>query len=118
MTALTCFFITGLVWLHPSRRTGHPRFPIEVESGLLYCGSRVRLPFPPAPLLWPTSVWLLVEQVIYKVNSFQLTRSAMLILAYRQERAVHSLLAQSDRRIDPRRPPCRQQRSHQRDCDQ
>src|SRR5471032_3076589 len=45
--------------------------------------SRVRRHRSPAPLLEPTPLWLHVEQAIYMVNSFQFTRSARLILAYR-----------------------------------
>jgi hypothetical protein len=39
--------------------------------------------FPPTPLLVSTLAWLHVEQAIYMVNSFQFTRSARIILAYR-----------------------------------
>src|SRR5437773_1706132 len=34
LVACACCFPSG-VWLHPSRRTGHLRFPIEAESGSL-----------------------------------------------------------------------------------
>src|SRR5216684_4593827 len=51
-------------------------------------GSRVRLPSPlPAPLLKPALVRLHAEQAIYMVNSFQFTRSARLVLAYRPQEA-------------------------------
>jgi len=46
-------------------------------------GSRVHLPSSPAPLLGRALVRLHAEQAIYMVNSFQFTRSARLILAYR-----------------------------------
>src|ERR1035437_5480610 len=52
----------------------------------LRCGSRVR----PLPMLRqmdcsiPRSLGYMSEQAIYMVNSFQFTRSARLILAYRQ----------------------------------
>jgi len=46
-------------------------------------GSRVCLAGQPAPLLGFTPARLHAEQAIYTVNSFQFTRSARLILAYR-----------------------------------
>src|SRR5713226_4547788 len=78
LAASACCFTSGL-WLHPSRRTGHLRLPIEAESGSL----ALRLACSPpeslsVPLLEPTLVRLHVEQAIYMVNSFQFTRSARL----------------------------------------
>src|SRR5271168_2557654 len=35
LAAYACCFTNGLVWLRPSRRIGHLRFPIETESGSL-----------------------------------------------------------------------------------
>jgi hypothetical protein len=46
----------------------------------------------PAKLLQPTLAWLLVERVIYKVNSSQFTRSARLGLALRINTNEESLL--------------------------
>ncbi len=54
MVALACCF-TGGVWLHPSRRTGHLRFPIEAESGSLALRLACSPPIPPAPSLDPRS---------------------------------------------------------------
>src|SRR5208283_6212367 len=52
----------------------------------LRCGSRVRpCKASSAGLLPPTLAGLLVERVIYKVNSFQFTRSARLALAHPEE---------------------------------
>ena len=79
MAACACCFATGLVWLHPSRRTGHLRIPIEAESGSLALRLACSPPeFSPTPLLELTLVWLHAEQAIYMVNSFQFTRSARL----------------------------------------
>jgi hypothetical protein len=76
MTASACCFILGLLWLHPCRRTGHLRFPIEAESGSLALRLACSLPQSPAPLLRLTPVRLHAEQAIYMMNSFQFTRSA------------------------------------------
>jgi len=89
LAAFACCFTSGLVWLHPSRRTGHLRIPIEAESGSL----ALRLACSPpeslsVPSLEPTLVRLHAEQAIYMVNSFQFTRSARLILAYRPSGSV------------------------------
>ena len=35
LAACACCFTSGLVWLHPSQRTGHLRISIEAESGSL-----------------------------------------------------------------------------------
>jgi len=83
LAALACCFTTGLVWLHPSRRTGHLRFPIEAESGSLALRLACSPPDLPVPSLRLALVRLHAEQAIYTVNSFQFTRSARLILAYR-----------------------------------
>ena len=84
LAASACCFTTGLVWLHPSRRTGHLRLPIEAESGLLALRLACSPPeSSPASLLKLALVRLHAEQAIYMVNSFQFTRSARLILAYR-----------------------------------
>ena len=83
MAACACCFTTGLLWLHPGRRTGHLRIPIEAESGLTCVAAHVfAAPIALAPLREPPLVWLHAEQAIYMVNSFQFTRSARLILAY------------------------------------
>ena len=82
LAALACCFTNGLVWLHPSRRTGHLRFPIEAESGSLALRLACSPPDLPVPLLRLALVRLHAEQAIYMVNSFQLTRSTRLILAY------------------------------------
>jgi hypothetical protein len=66
------------VWLHPSRRTGHPRIPIEAESGSLALRLACSPPDSPAPSLELALVRLHAEQAIYMVNSFQFTRSARL----------------------------------------
>ena len=74
-----CCFPTG-VRLHPSRRTGHFRIPIEAESGLL----ALRLACLPMPMLRqmgcsiPRLLGYMSEQAIYMMNSFQFTRSARL----------------------------------------
>ena len=83
MAACACCFTTGLLWLHPSRRTGHLRLPIEAESGSLALRLACSPHKSPAPSLELAFVWLHAEQAIYMVNSFQFTRSARLILAYR-----------------------------------
>ena len=83
LAALACCFTNGLVWLHPSRRTGHLRFPIEAESGSLALRLACSPPDLPVPSLRLALVRLHAEQAIYTVNSFQFTRSARLILAYR-----------------------------------
>ena len=86
---LACCFPTG-IRLHPSRRTGHFRIPIEAESGLL----ALRLACLPMPMLRqmdysiPRLLGYMSEQAIYMANSFQFTRSARLILAYRPKGAV------------------------------
>ena len=80
LAAFACCFTSGLVWLHPSRQTGHLRIPIEAESGLLVLRLTCSPPDSPVPLLEPTLVRLHAEQAIYMVNSFQFTRSARLIL--------------------------------------
>jgi len=68
------------VWLHPRRRTGHLRFPIEAASGSLALRLACSPPESlPVPLLKPTLVRLHVEQAIYMVNSFQFTKSARLL---------------------------------------
>ena len=82
IAARACCFATGLVWLHPCRRTGHLRFPIEAESGLLSLRLTCSPLDSPAPLLELALVRLHAEQAIYTVNSFQFTRSTRLILAY------------------------------------
>ena len=76
------------VWLHPSRRTGHLRIPIEAEPGSLALRLTCSPPDSPAALRLLALVRLHAEQAIYMVNSFQFTRSARLILAYRPEGAV------------------------------
>jgi hypothetical protein len=83
LAACACCFTSGLVWLHPVRRTGPLRFPIEAESGLLALRLACSPPDSPIPSLGPTLARLHAEQAIYMVNSFQFTRSARLILAYR-----------------------------------
>ena len=88
LAASACCFTNGLVWLHPSRRTGHLRIPIEAESGLLALRLACSPPDSPVPSLELALVRLHAEQAIYMVNSFQFTRSARLILAYRPEGAV------------------------------
>src|SRR5437868_15515173 len=75
-------FTTG-VWLHPRRRTGHLRIPIEAESGSLPLRLACSSPESLTPLRKPSLVRLHAEQAIYMVNSFQFTRSARLFLAYR-----------------------------------
>ena len=86
LAACACYFPSGLVWLHPSRRTGHLRIPIEAESGLLALRLACSPPeSSPVPLLKLALVRLHAEQAIYMVNSFQFTRSARLILAYRPQ---------------------------------
>ncbi len=94
---LTCCFPTG-VRLHPSRRTGHLRIPIEAEPSSL----ALRLACLPIPMLRqmgfsiPRLLGYMSEQAIYMVNSFQFTRSARLILAYRPLGSVPAA-RQSDR---------------------
>ena len=88
LAALACFFTSDLLWLHPSRRTGHLRLPIEAESGSLALRLTGSPPDSPAPLPKPTLVRLHVEQAIYMVNSFQFTRSARLLLASDREGAL------------------------------
>ncbi len=88
LAARACCFTIGLVWLHPSRRTGHLRIPIEAESGLLALRLACSPPESPAPLLALTLVRLHAEQAIYMVNSFQFTRSARLILVTDRQGAV------------------------------
>jgi hypothetical protein len=83
LAALACCFTCGLVWLHPSRRTGHLRIPIEAESGSLALRLTCSPPDSPVPSLGLALVRLHAEQATYTVNSFQFTRSARLILAYR-----------------------------------
>src|ERR1039457_2563101 len=80
--ACACCFAAGF-WLHPSRRTGHIRIPIEAESGSLALRLTGSPPESAGPSLEPSLVRLHAEQAIYMVNSFQFTRSARLILAYR-----------------------------------
>ena len=82
LAAYACCFTSG-VWLHPSRQTGHLRIPIEAESGSLTLRLTGSPPQSPIPLLESALVRLHAEQAIYMVNSFQFTRSARLILAYR-----------------------------------
>ena len=80
LAALACCFTTG-VWLHPSRRTGHLRIPIEAESGSHYITARVFASRVRQPHYWRlTLVRLHAEQAIYMVNSFQFTRSTRLTL--------------------------------------
>src|SRR5271157_4022437 len=83
LAAFACCFTSGLVWLHPSRRTGHLRIPIEAESGSLALRLACSPPDSPIPSLELALVRLHAEQAIYMVNSFQFTRSARLFLAYR-----------------------------------
>src|SRR6266498_3908543 len=83
LAAHACCFTSDLVWLHPSRRTGHLRIPIEAESGSLALRLACSPHDSPAPSLELAFVRLHAEQAIYMVNSFQFTRSARLILAYR-----------------------------------
>src|ERR1035437_7128665 len=80
--ACACCFAAGF-WLHPSRRTGHLRIPIEAESGSLALRLTGSPPESAGPSLEPSLVRLHAEQAIYMVTSFQFTRSARLILAYR-----------------------------------
>ena len=84
LAAPACCFTSGFR-LHPSRRTGHLRLPNEAESGSLSLRLACSPPESPAPLLVLALVRLHVEQAIYMVNSFQFTRSARLILAYRPQ---------------------------------
>ena len=86
LAASACCFTSGLVWLHPSRRTGHLRIPIEAESGSL----TLRLACSPLPIRqidFSTPRWpgYMSEQAIYMVNSFQFTKSARLILVTDRE---------------------------------
>ncbi len=64
----------------------------------LRCGSRVR-PYPVRQIDFSTPRWLgyMSEQAIYMVNSFQFTRSARLILAYRPSGTGPSAWAQLSR---------------------
>ena len=88
LAAFACCFTRGLVWLHPSRRTGHLRIPIEAESGSLALRLACSPPDAPAASLLLALVRLHAEQAIYMVNSLQFTRSARLTLAYRPKGAV------------------------------
>ena len=76
------------VWLHPSRRTGHLRFPIEAESGSLALRLTCSPHDSPVPLPEFTLARLHAEQAIYIVNSFQFTRSTRLILVTDRQGAV------------------------------
>ena len=83
-SALACCFLTGVFRLHPARRTGRLRLANEAESGSL----ALRLACRPCQVRQidfsiPRLLGYMSEQAIYMVNSFQFTRSARLILAYR-----------------------------------
>src|SRR5216684_1831897 len=84
LAASACCFTSGL-WLHPSRRTGHLRIPIQAESGSLALRLACSPYQSPASLLRLALARLHAEQAIYMLNSFQFTRSARLILVYRPE---------------------------------
>src|SRR5271169_6860380 len=73
LAAFACCFTRGLVWLHPSRRTGHLRLPIEAESGSLALRLACSPPDLPVPSLRLALVRLHAEQAIYMVNSLQFT---------------------------------------------
>src|SRR5207244_11198336 len=74
----------------PSRRIGHLRIPNEAESSSL----ALRLACSPMPssrridFSIPRLLGYMSEQAIYMVNSFQFTRSARPILAYRPSGSV------------------------------
>jgi hypothetical protein len=75
-------FFPADIRLHPTWKTGRFHLRNEAKTGSL----ALRLTCSPhqassGRLLCRTLVWLLVERAIYKVNSFQFTRTARLILA-------------------------------------
>ena len=65
-SALACCFLTGVLRLHPARRTGRLHLANEAESGLLHYGSRVRRQSSRQLHYWNSrSFWLHAEQALH-----------------------------------------------------